>query len=119
MLTGAMQDAVQETWLTFAEAAAVLGCSPDTARRRVRRGELVATHQGRQVRVPLDSLPGSVHSNGTVQGNVPGSAVQDQNEGILEALRLIDRLQRAGLVGSLQERNANLEARLGSGRGPS
>src|SRR5437867_3782973 len=99
-----MQDATQDNWLTIAEAAAVLGTSPDTVRRRIRRGELVAHHRARQVRVRVDGVHSNLHGTATMHG----TAVQDQTEGLLEALRLVDRLQRenrdlAGLVGALQE----------------
>src|SRR4051812_9791595 len=99
----AMHDAQQNGWLTLAEAAAALGVSPDTVRRRIRRGELVATHNARQLRVRLDGVHGNVHSTEPLHSSLPGNAVQE-SEGLLEALRMVDRLQRenrdlAGLVG--------------------
>jgi excisionase family DNA binding protein len=106
MLANAMQDAAQGAWLTIAEAAALLGTSPDTVRRKIRRGELVAQHRARQVRVHVDGVHGSADG---VRSNALQPAVQEHSETLLEALRIIDRLQRenrdlAGLVGSLQQR---------------
>lgn len=110
----AVQDAMQDGWLTLAEAAAVLGVSPDTVRRRIRRGELVAMQQDRHVRVRLNPLHGSVHGSDGVHSNLPGSAVQEhgaamheQSEGLVEAVRLIGRLQEenrvmAGRIGWLE-----------------
>jgi DNA-directed RNA polymerase specialized sigma24 family protein len=40
--TNAMQDAQHDGWLTIVEAASHLGCSVDTIRPRIRRGELSA-----------------------------------------------------------------------------
>src|SRR6266508_158363 len=94
MLGGAMQDAQQNGWLTLAEAAAALGVSPDTVRRRIRRGELVATHHARQLRVRLDGVHSNVHGTTPLHGSLPGNAVQEQSEGLLEALHIVDRLQR-------------------------
>ncbi len=112
-----MHDAQQNGWLTLAEAAAALGVSPDTVRRRIRRGDLVATHHARQVRVRVDGMHSNLHGSNGVHGSLPGNAVQEQSEGLLEALRLVDRLQRenrdlAGLVGQLQERVSTLQHQL-------
>jgi excisionase family DNA binding protein len=38
-------------WLTVAQAADLLGCSPDAVRMRIRRGRLAARRQGRRVYV--------------------------------------------------------------------
>jgi excisionase family DNA binding protein len=62
--------AQQERWLTIAEAAAALGTSPDTVRRRIRRSELVVQRRARQVRVRVDGVHGSV------QGSMHGTAEQ-------------------------------------------
>lgn len=43
-------------WLTLAEAAERLGCSPAAARMRAARGRLVTRRQGRRVYVSADSL---------------------------------------------------------------
>jgi excisionase family DNA binding protein len=43
-------------WLTLAEAAERLGCSPDAVRMRVRRGRLEHRYQGRRVYVSADSV---------------------------------------------------------------
>jgi excisionase family DNA binding protein len=59
-----------EQWLTLAEAAAALGVSPDTVRRRIRRGELVARHDARQLRVRVDSVHDAMH------GSTHGTAAQ-------------------------------------------
>lgn len=59
-----MQDAQQPEGLTIAEAAAQLGVSSDTVRRRIRRGELpaqqVTTPNGPAWRVLLGVLPSAV-----------------------------------------------------------
>jgi excisionase family DNA binding protein len=56
-----MQDAVQDQGVTIAEAAATLGISSDTVRRRIRRGDLramqVPTPNGPAWRVLLGSVP--------------------------------------------------------------
>jgi excisionase family DNA binding protein len=67
-----MQDA-QDTWLTIAEAATQLGCSVDTIRRRIRRGEVVAeqvpTQRGPAWRVKLGTLLGSQPTVGSMLGS--------------------------------------------------
>jgi excisionase family DNA binding protein len=59
-----MQDAQQPEGLTIAEAAAHLGVSSDTVRRRIRRGDLSAmqvhTPNGPAWRVLLGALPSAV-----------------------------------------------------------
>jgi helix-turn-helix protein len=60
MLGTAVQYAPQEQWLTIAEAAVVLGTSPDTVRRRIRRGELVVERHARPTQTPEShARPGS------------------------------------------------------------
>jgi excisionase family DNA binding protein len=59
-----MQDAQQDQGLTIAEAAAQLGVSSDTVRRRIRRGDLnavqVHTPNGPAWRVLLGTLPSAM-----------------------------------------------------------
>lgn len=43
-------------WLTIAQAAARLSCSPAAVRMRVKRGRLVARHHGRRVYVCAASV---------------------------------------------------------------
>jgi len=43
-------------WLTVPQAAALLGCSPDAVRMRIKRGRLVARRQGRRVYVARRSV---------------------------------------------------------------
>ncbi len=43
-------------WLTLAEAADRLGCSPDAVRMRARRGRLDTRHQGRRLYVSAASV---------------------------------------------------------------
>jgi excisionase family DNA binding protein len=43
-------------WLTVAEAAEVLGCSPDAVRMRARRGRLETRRQGRRLYVAARSV---------------------------------------------------------------
>jgi hypothetical protein len=43
-------------WLTLEQAAARLGCSPDAARMRARRGRLEYRYQGRRMYVSADSV---------------------------------------------------------------
>jgi excisionase family DNA binding protein len=68
-----MQDAEQAEGLTIAEAASQLGCSVDTIRRRIRRGELVAqqvpTQRGPAWRVTLGTLPGTLPTVGSTLGS--------------------------------------------------
>lgn len=69
------------TWLTIAEAAAALGVSVDTVRRRLKRGELVAeqtpTERGPVWRVAVDvvpSVPSTPGSNGHSMHGMPSMA---------------------------------------------
>jgi len=101
-------------WLTIAEAAAALGVSVDTVRRRVRRGELAAeqvqTERGPVWRLsvhavpsvlstPSTSVPGTPSSNGHSTLGTPGSAAEhamhDQplRPELLKALELLERAQ--------------------------
>jgi excisionase family DNA binding protein len=43
-------------WLTVAQAADLLGCTPDAVRMRIRRGRLDARRQGRRVYVARASV---------------------------------------------------------------
>jgi hypothetical protein len=45
-----------KTWLTLAEAAERLGCSPDAVRMRARRGRLEHRYQGRRLYVSADAI---------------------------------------------------------------
>jgi excisionase family DNA binding protein len=118
----AMQHAQQtETWATLAEAASLLGCSVDTVRRRIRRGELHAMQDagrhGPTWRVLLGvpagtpSVVPTVGSMPSVNGSTPGPTPNtgDDNAGLLEALRMLDAMRQenrdlAGQVGYLQAR---------------
>ena len=108
-----VQDARQDGWMTLAEAATYLSVSTDTIRRRLKRGELeaqqVPTPYGPAWRVRVGRAPGV----GSIPpGNVSGvgsAAVQEQSEGLLEALRLVRELQQqnvelAGAAGMWQAR---------------
>jgi excisionase family DNA binding protein len=46
----------QKPWLTLAEAAERLGCSPDAVRMRARRGRLEHRYQGRRLYVSTKSV---------------------------------------------------------------
>jgi Helix-turn-helix domain len=46
----------QKRWLTLAEAAKRLGCSPDAVRMRARRGRLEHRYQGRRLYVSAASI---------------------------------------------------------------
>ena len=48
----------RKPWLTLAEAAERLGCSPDAVRMRVKRGRLRARRQGRRVYVSAPDVDG-------------------------------------------------------------
>jgi excisionase family DNA binding protein len=82
-----MQDAQQDDGLTIAEAASQLGCSVDTIRRRIRRGELdaqqVPTQHGPAWRIMLGMLPGTVP---TVVGSTLGSAAMHVEAPLLAQL---------------------------------
>jgi excisionase family DNA binding protein len=43
-------------WLTVPQVAALLGCSPEAVRMRIRRGRLVTRRQGRRVYVARSSV---------------------------------------------------------------
>ena len=43
-------------WLTLAQAAERLGCTPDAVRMRVKRGRLEARRQGRRLYVSAESV---------------------------------------------------------------
>lgn len=85
-----MQDAQQQDSLTIAQAAAQLGVSVDTVRRRIRRGELdaqqVPTQRGPAWRVTL----GTLHSNPGSVGSMPGSSAMHVVEAPLLAKLLTD-----------------------------
>ena len=113
-------DTGDATWATLAEAASILGCSVDTVRRRIRRGELHAVQDagrhGPTWRVLLSTTPSSTPSMtpgtqdstpSTTPSSVP-SVVED-GPALLEALRMLDAMRRenrdlAGQVGYLQAR---------------
>ena len=126
--------------LSVHEAAEKLGCSEKTIRRRIKAGTLSAyqlpTSQGYEWRVVLDDNTvhppprPAVHLNGQA-GQVPGTdqvvaqtsghldvqAPEPQNEALLKALSLVDRLQRenmelAGRVGFLQAKLQTAEERV-------
>jgi hypothetical protein len=116
--TQRLDDDQDGNWLPLAEASAQLGVSIKTARRRLKAGELVArqvsTAHGQAYEIWLPTNGTAATQTSTVNG-VTTQRVDDATT--LELVRLVDRLQRenmqlAGLVGSLQERNANLEAQL-------
>jgi excisionase family DNA binding protein len=46
----------RKPWLTLAEAAERLGCSPDAVRMRARRGRLEHRYQGRRLYVSADAV---------------------------------------------------------------
>jgi excisionase family DNA binding protein len=46
----------RKAWLTLAEAAERLGCSPDAVRMRARRGRLEHRYQGRRLYVSADAV---------------------------------------------------------------
>jgi excisionase family DNA binding protein len=111
-----------ETWATLAEAASFLGCSVDTVRRRIRRGELHAMRDagrhGPTWRVLLSATPSVLPTVGTtpsstpsVNGSMPSttSSIGDDTAALLEALRLLDASRQenrdlAGQVGYLHAR---------------
>ncbi len=116
--TQRLDDDQDGAWLSLAEAAAHLGVSVKTARRRLKAGELisrqVATAHGQAYEVWLPS-------NGTVvtqTSRLNDAGTQRVDDGTtVELVRLVDRLQRenrdlAGLVGALQERVGTLQAQL-------
>jgi hypothetical protein len=104
-------------WLPLAEAAAHIGVSVKTARRRLKAGELtsrqVSTQHGQAYEV-------WVARNGytsTQTSTVTSAGTQRVDATTLELVRLVDRLQRenrdlAGLVGALQERVGTLQLAL-------
>ena len=57
-LDQAIADRLQppKRWLTLAEAAERLGCSPDAVRMRVKRGRLEHRYQGRRLYVSADAV---------------------------------------------------------------
>jgi excisionase family DNA binding protein len=58
---------IPETWVTVAEAAALLRCHPETIRRAVRTGELPATRLGyRTLRIQRVDLESWVKSKGYI-----------------------------------------------------
>jgi excisionase family DNA binding protein len=108
----AVHDAEREgTWATLAEAASLLGCSVDTVRRRIRRGELHALQDagrhGPTWRVLLSATPGTLPTVGSTPSTTP--SVGEESSALLEALRMLDAMRQenrdlAGQVGYLQAR---------------
>ena len=114
------------TWASLAEAAAILGCSVDTVRRRIRRGELHAMQDagrhGPTWRVLLSATPGTMPTLGStpsvddVTPSATPSAGED-NAALLEALRMLDAMRQenrdlAGQVGYFQARAQVLDERV-------
>ena len=99
----AAQEPAAGTWLTIAEAAAALGVSVDTVRRRLKRGELQAqqmlTERGPVWRVAIEgmhSVPSTPGSNGHSTPSTPAEhAMHDpqQRPELLKALELLERSQ--------------------------
>jgi len=108
-----MHDDQPERWLPRAEAAAKLGISTDTARRRLRKGQLA----GEQRPTP-QGFTWWVRVGDTAQvATAPTQPAQAPAPGLVELVDLVDRLQRenrdlAGLLGALQERVGSLQAQL-------
>lgn len=105
-----MQDDQAERWLPLAEAAAHLGVSTDTARRRLRKGLLV----GEQRPTP-QGFTWWVRIGAAAQA--AGSPTQPAQAGVVELAQLVRDLQRqnlelAGLLGSLQQRLVYAEDRV-------
>ena len=124
------------------EAASFLGCSEKTIRRRIKAGTLAAhrlpTSQGYEWRVHLSGEPEQTASPAAAQvngqiGQRPGThdhvdtqtsrrpdaqmPVEPQNDALLKALGLVERLQRenmelAGRVGFLQAKLQGTEEQL-------
>ena len=139
MTTHALHDAQRDaghdaehdgTWATLAEAASILGCSVDTVRRRIRRGELHAVQDagrhGPTWRVLLSATPSVVLTVGSTPSTTPsvgvgtpGStpSVDAETPALLEALRMLDALRQenrdlAGQVGYFQARAQILDERV-------
>ncbi|MES2360120.1 MAG: helix-turn-helix domain-containing protein [Gemmatimonadota bacterium] len=98
------------------DAATRLATSERTVRRYLASGQLAGTRTADGWTVSGQDLDRFLATR-TVSPTTNGHAVTDMSAGMTELVRLVDRLQRenrdlAGLVGSLQERNANLEAQL-------
>src|SRR6266508_6760300 len=105
-----MHDAQTERWLPLAEAAAELGISVDTARRRLRKGQLI----GEQRPTPQGFTWCVCIGDGATWAAAP---MQRAQAGLPELVALVDRLQRenrdlAGMVGSLQQRLVFAEDRI-------
>src|SRR3954462_14331310 len=91
------------TWATLAEAASVLGCSVDTVRRRIRRGELHAMQDagrhGPTWRVLLSTMPSTlptVGSTPSVDDMTPSTtpSVSEDSAVLLEALKMLDAMRQ-------------------------
>lgn len=57
--------AAEPAWLTYEQAAARLGCTPDAIRMRAKRGRLELRHHGRRAyvsRSSVDTLCGNAHN---------------------------------------------------------
>jgi excisionase family DNA binding protein len=103
----ASQQSSSSTWLTIAEAAAALGVSVDTVRRRLKRGELQAqqmpTERGPVWRVAIDAMHSVPSTPGTNGHSVPGTpsrvakhAVHDSRVELRpELLKTLELLERA------------------------
>jgi excisionase family DNA binding protein len=102
----AAQEPTSSNWLTIAEAAAALGVSVDTVRRRLKRGELqaeqVPTERGPVWRVCVNGLagvPSVPGSNGHSTPGTPSSAAEhamhESVEMRPELLRALEMLERA------------------------
>jgi excisionase family DNA binding protein len=114
--------------LTLAEAAARLGVSTDTVRRRIKRGELGARQVQTKFGPAWEVLPGAAPeglpppSNG-VHGSAPGSssslpgAAPAPAQGVTELVALVERQQQtimelSGRVGFYQAQVEQLREQL-------
>jgi hypothetical protein len=107
-----------EDWLTLAQAALAIGTTPDTIRRKIRRGELL----GRKVDTPYGpAWQVNLHAAGqgvavdhgdpvATSAPWPDDAAQGGRQHAGESVALLDALQ---LVRELQQQNVELAGRVG------
>src|SRR5438477_11373003 len=115
-----MQQPTGGAWVTLAEAAASLGCSVDTVRRRVRSGALHAeqreTGRGPVWYVELEHVPIVPSMNGSAaQQDAPHAeqAAEHAQQGGERPLDNPAAVELVRLVAHLQEENRNLAGQLG------
>jgi len=116
MLATGVRTLVAMSDLSVQDVATRLATSGRTVRRYLATGQIAGTRTADGWTVSVANLDQFMATR-SVSPSTNGHVAADMSSSMTELVRLVDRLQRenrdlAGLVGSLQERAANLDAQL-------